>query len=142
MKAFEGVNMWRCEICGREFKNKNQSHSCKSFRTIDEYIAQFSPHDQNKLQVLRELINKLAPEAVEKMSWNMPTFFQYNNLVHFVMQKNHIGFHVGPTAVKAFENELLNFHFNKGTIHLPNDQAFPHQLIEKIVQSKVEMHAH
>lgn len=132
--------MWTCEVCGRKFKNKNQSHSCKSVRTIDEYIAQFYPNDQKKLQELREIIIKTAPEVIEKISWNMPTFFQSKNLVHFAMQKNHIGFHVGQTAVEAFEHELSNLHFSKGTIHLPIDQPFPLQLIERIVQFKIEMH--
>lgn len=132
--------MWRCEVCGREFKNKNQSHSCKSIHTIDEYIAQFSPNDQKKLQELRDIINNTAPVAEEKISWKMPTFFQNKNLVHFAMHKNHIGFYVGPTAVEAFKNELSNFYFFKGTIQLPNDQPLPHQLIKRIVQFKIAMH--
>lgn len=133
--------MWRCEVCGREFKNKNQSHSCKSIHSIDEYIAQFSSNDQNKLQELREIIQTAAPKAEEKISWNMPTFFLKKNLVHFAMQKNHIGFHVGPTAVEVFEHELSNLHFLKGTIQFPHNQSLPHQLIKEIVQFKIEMHA-
>lgn len=133
--------MWRCEICGREFKNKNQSHSCKAINTIDEYIAQFSLDDQKKLNELREIITKTAPEVEEKISWKMPTFFQNKNLVHFAMHKNHIGFYVGPTAVEAFETKLANFHFFKGTIQLPKDQPLPEKLIQEIVRFKIEMHA-
>lgn len=80
--------MWTCDICGRDFKNKNQSHSCKKIHTIDEYIAQFSSEQQSKLIELREIINEMAPEAKEKISWNMPTFAQNGgNLVHFASQK-------------------------------------------------------
>lgn len=133
--------MWTCKLCGREFKNQNQSHSCKSVSTIDEYIAQFSPDERKQLKELRGIINKTAPLAEEKISWNMPTFFQNKNLVHFAMHKNHIGFHVGPTAVDKFESELVDFHYSKGTIRLPIDQPLPHKLIKDIVQFKVERHA-
>ena len=133
--------MWTCGLCGREFKNKNQSHSCKSFSTIDEYIAQYTPAEQKQLNELRGIITKTAPLAEEKISWNMPTFFQNRNLVHFALNKSHIGFYVGPTAVEAFENELLNFHYFKGTIQLPHNEPLPQKLIEAIVKFKIEKHA-
>ena len=132
--------MWTCELCGREFKNKNQSHSCQSVSTIDEYIAQYSPDEQKKLQELRGIINQTAPLAKEKISWNMPTFFQNRNLVHFAMHKSHIGFYVGPTAVEIFENELTDFHYNKGTIRLPINEPLPNKLIQEIVRFKVKRH--
>ena len=133
--------MWTCELCGREFKNKNQSHSCKSFSTIDEYIGQYTPVEQEKLNELRGIITKTAPLAEEKISWNMPTFFQNRNLVHFAMNKSHIGFYVGPTAVEAFEKELSNFHYFKGTIRLPLNEPLPQKLIKAIVKFKIEKHA-
>ena len=133
--------MWKCEICSREFKNKNQPHSCKTIHTIDAYIALFPPKDQTRLKELREIINTAAPEAEEIIRWKMPTFFQNKNLVHFAMHKNHIGFYVGPTAVEFFENELSNFDFFKGTIQFSNNKPLPYKLIKAIVHFKIEMHA-
>lgn len=131
------IKVWTCDVCDREFKNKNQSHSCKSIHTIDEYITLFSSEQQSKLIELREIINKTAPKAKETIRWNMPTFTQNGNLVHFAMQKNHIGFHVGASTVQTFEDELLNYHSSKGTIHLPNDQLLPRELIQAIVRYRV-----
>lgn len=130
--------MWTCTVCGREFKRENQSHYCKSVNTIDEYIAQFSQQEQKKLQELRKMIKNISTKAEEKMSWKMPTFSQKGNVVHFAMHKNHIGFYVGSTAIKAFEDELANYKYAKGTIQLPKDQPLPKDLIEKIVQFNIE----
>lgn len=130
--------MWTCGVCGREFKKKNQSHYCKSINTIEAYIRLFSPEDQKMLKEIHEIIKKAAPEAEEKISWKMPTFVQNGNLVHFAMHKKHIGFYVGATTVKAFENELTNFKFSKGTIQLPKNQPLPHKLIKAIVLFNVE----
>lgn len=55
------------------------------FTTIDEYIALFPPEVQEILEQIRQTIRKAAPEAAEKISWQMPTFWQKENLVHFAV---------------------------------------------------------
>lgn len=133
------VKVWTCDICGRQFKNKNQSHSCKKTHTVDEYITLFSSEQQSKLTELREIIIQTAPDAKEQMKWNMPTFVQNGgNLVHFALQKNHIGLHVGVSTVQSFKDKLSNYNFSKGTIHFPNNQSLPRELIEAIVRFRVE----
>ena len=61
-------------------------------KTIDEYIAGFSPAIQAKLEKLRATIRKAAPKAEEAIKYMMPTFTLHGNLVHFAAFKNHIGF--------------------------------------------------
>ena len=51
--------------------------------SIDAYIATFPEEIQRKLQKLREVIQAAAPEATEKISYQMPTFYLNGNLVHF-----------------------------------------------------------
>lgn len=63
-----------------------------AFESIDAYIATFSPELQEKLQTIRSVIQESAPEATEKISYQMPTFDLHGNLVHFAAFKNHIGF--------------------------------------------------
>lgn len=60
--------------------------------TIDEYIRGFPRGVQKKLSELRATIRGAAPDAVEKISYRMPTFFQKTNLVHFAAYEHHIGF--------------------------------------------------
>lgn len=101
--------------------------------TIDEYIGQFEPTVQEKLQTLRQVIRKAAPEAQEKISWGMATFSLYGNLVHFAAAKHHIGFYPGASGVEAFADKLKGFETSKGTIRLPLDRSLPLELIEEIV---------
>ena len=73
--------MWKCHRCGREFKDTEQDHFCVKPNSIDEYIAA-QPEDMRPLlQNIREAIRAAAPEATEKISWQMPTFWQGENLV-------------------------------------------------------------
>lgn len=101
--------------------------------TIDQYIAQFPEPIQNMLQELRSVIAGVAPEASEKISWNMPTFYFHGNLVHFAAFKKHIGFFPASSGIQAFEHELSDFNYSKGTIQFPYGQPLPLDLVKRIV---------
>ena len=63
------------------------------FNSIDEYISLFPSEVQDILTTLRNVIKESAPEATEKISYQMPTFAIYGNLVHFAAYKKYIGFY-------------------------------------------------
>jgi uncharacterized protein YdhG (YjbR/CyaY superfamily) len=107
------------------------------FSSIDEYIATFPKEIQMKLEVVRATIKAAAPEAVEKISYQMPTFFLYGNLVHFAAFKNHIGFYPVPSGIQAFKEELSQYEGSKGAVRFPLDKPLPLELISKIVKYRV-----
>ena len=78
----------------------------KKVNSINEYIQSFPIEIQTILNELRTLIQKAAPEANEKMSYQIPTFYLNGNLVHFAAFKNHIGFYPTPSGISHF-SELL-----------------------------------
>ncbi|MFN3188836.1 MAG: iron chaperone, partial [Candidatus Paceibacteria bacterium] len=47
--------------------------------TVDEYILQFPVEVQAILQTLRKLVKDISPEAEEKMSYQMPTYYLKGN---------------------------------------------------------------
>jgi uncharacterized protein YdhG (YjbR/CyaY superfamily) len=108
------------------------------FKTIDEYIRTCPVELQVKLNELRELIQKNAPLAKEKISWGMPTFYQHGNLIHFYLHKHHIGLYPGAEAVEYFKDKLADYKTSKGAIQLPIDKPLPKALIEEIVKFNVK----
>lgn len=105
--------------------------------TISEYIAAFPVEIRNRLQAIRELIQDSAPQALEKISYAMPTFTLNGNLVHFAAFKNHIGFYPVPTGIEAFKKELSKYKMGKGSIQFPHTEPLPLELIRKIVKFRV-----
>jgi len=112
---------------------KNQG----GFTSIDEYIATFPENIQKILQELRAVIQTSAPDATEKISFQMPTFFLNGNLVHFAAFKHHIGFYPAPRGIEAFAQELAIYEGAKGSIRFPIDQPLPLELIGRIVKYRV-----
>lgn len=106
--------------------------------SIDEYIA-FSPEElRERLSLLRETIQKAAPEATETINYKIPTFKVNGNLVHFAGYKKHIGFYPAPSGIKKFEKELSPYPSAKGSVQFPHDQPLPLDLITRIVKFRVE----
>ncbi|MGI6758497.1 MAG: iron chaperone [Bacilli bacterium] len=107
-------------------------------KNIDDYIKGFSTEIQEKLQSIRKTIAEAAPEAIEKISYQMPTFYFHGNLVHFAAFKNHIGFYPAPSGIANFSDELLDYKTSKGAVQFPLDKPIPFDLISKIVKFRVK----
>ena len=107
-------------------------------KDIDEYIAGFPADVRERLEKMRAAIKNAAPQAEERISYRMPTFFLNGNLVYFAAFKNHIGFYPGAGAVESFKQELSIYRGAKGSVQLPMDQPIPTDLIERIVKFRIE----
>ena len=106
--------------------------------TIDDYIAQFPDDVQKILTGIREAILEAAPQAEEKISYNMPGFFLNGSyLVWFGAYKRHIGFYPKTPAMQAAIPELAGYKGTKGSVHFPLDQPVPYELIREIVQVRI-----
>jgi uncharacterized protein YdhG (YjbR/CyaY superfamily) len=101
--------------------------------TVDEYINEFSKEVQTILERIRDTIQKAAPNAIERISYQMPTYSLNGNLVHFAAHKKHIGFYPTPSAIKAFQKELSPYKGAKGSVQFPLDKPMPFDLVKRIV---------
>ena len=102
--------------------------------TIDAYIAMQDEAVQPRLQEVRDILRATLPEAQERMSWSMPTYWKGRNLIHFAASKKHLGLYPGGEATAVFAEELRDFDVSKGTIRIPWDRELPAALIQKIAQ--------
>ena len=108
------------------------------FTTIEEYFASFPPATRKKLKELRATIKKVAPEAEEMISYNMPAFKLLGVLVYFAGYKNHIGFYPTGSGIKAFTKELSGYKTSKGTVQFPLEENLPLALITRMVKFRVK----
>ncbi len=103
--------------------------------TVDEYIAAFPPEIRSILETIRATIRSAAPEARERMSYNMPTFALKRDIVHFGAFKTHIGL-FPPVRDPELERETLQYRGEKGNLRFPLDRPIPYALIGKIVRAR------
>jgi len=106
-------------------------------QTIDGYISGFPEDVRQILTHIRTVIKESAPQATEKISYQMPTFYLKGNLVHFAAFPNHIGFYPTPSGIEAFKDEIARYKWSKGAVQFPIDEPMPYDLIRRITQFRV-----
>jgi uncharacterized protein YdhG (YjbR/CyaY superfamily) len=110
----------------------------EKIKSIDEYIANFDAEIQKTLNELRSFIKSEVPEATEKISYGMPTFYLKGNLVHFAAFKDHYGFFPSPSGIDEFEKELSPYRSGKGTLRFSFKEQIPWDILKKVIRYRVE----
>lgn len=109
----------------------------EKFTTIDAYIASKDDVVREKLNTIRALIQELAPDGVEAISYGIPTFRLNGNLIHFAGYKGHIGLYPGAACIEQFTNLFRGYVYSKGTVQFPLNEPLPVELIRQIVLLRI-----
>lgn len=110
----------------------------KAIETVDEYCKQFPPAIQQRLNAIRAIIKKLAPEATEKISYRMPLYMLNKRLVYFAVHTHHIGLYPMASGIKQFANQLDKYVHATGSVQFPHNQPLPLSLITKIISFRIK----
>ena len=110
------------------------------YQTIDEYIQTFPKDIQEILEVIRQTIKEVIPEAEELISYQIPAFkLDGSYVIYFAGWKNHVSLYPVTDEVKEkFKKEISSYKTSKGTIQFPLDEPMPLKLITKITKLKVK----
>ncbi len=105
--------------------------------SIDEYIASSPPAVRPALEQIRATVAKAAPDATERISYRMPTFFQDGVLIHFAAFKAHIGIFPPVQGDARLLRDVARYAGPKGNLRLPLDEPIPLDLIRRIVAARL-----
>lgn len=103
--------------------------------TIDQYLAGFPEDQRCQLSQLRTSILTAVPEAEEKLSWGVPTYYFHGFLVQFAGYAKHLGFYSSPETICFFQEELKPYFTNtKNTVRFNMKDELPLPLIEAMTR--------
>ncbi|MGA2676859.1 MAG: DUF1801 domain-containing protein [Methanobacterium sp.] len=108
----------------------------KELKNFNDYKMDYPPEIQKRLEEIRQAVKSVVPEAKERISYNMPSFWFHGNLLYYGAFKNHIGFYpASKTVFEKFKDELKIYkQSGKGTVQFPHDKPIPLKLIQKIAK--------
>jgi len=111
------------------------------FTTVDEYISSFPEDVQKILEEIRGTIKAAAPEAKEKISYQIACFeLNGRNLIHFAGWKKHVSLYPVPAGSEAFNKEIAKYADGRGTVKFPLNKPLPLKLIEKAIKYRLADH--
>jgi uncharacterized protein YdhG (YjbR/CyaY superfamily) len=107
--------------------------------TIDEYLSVTPEPARSTLIQMREAIHAVLPEAVEAISYQIPTFkYRGNSIVAIAAFKNHCSlFPMSGAVIEKFKKDLERFHTSKGTLQFPVDKPLPPALMKKLIKARM-----
>ncbi len=103
--------------------------------TVDDYIASASPEVRERLEQIRSIVKRVAPDAVETISYQMPAFKEGRVFVYFAAFKKHIGIYPPVHGDEDLQERLLPYRGEKGNLRFPLSQPMPFDLIEDLVEA-------
>ena len=125
----------------KKVKSGNRSSAMKGRRAaknIDEYLARVPEPARGTLNRIRAAIRSAAPpDAIEAISYGMPTFKYKGPLMWFAAFSNHCSLFPTASVIEAFKNELKGFSTTKGTIQFTADKPLPTALVKRLVKARV-----
>jgi uncharacterized protein YdhG (YjbR/CyaY superfamily) len=109
---------------------------------VEGYLATVTPEARATLEKLRKTIKAMVPDAVEVISYDIPTFkLNGRMLVSYAAFKDHCSFFPGAAPIKAHEDELKSYVTSKGTIRFPTGKPLPATLVKKLVRTRIDENA-
>ena len=107
-------------------------------KDIDDYLAAVPKDARAFLEELRRTIRAVAPEAVEVISYGIPTFKYLGPLVGFGAFKHHCSlFVLSGTFLDKHRDEVKDYETAKSAIHFRIDKPLPAALVKKLVLARV-----
>lgn len=112
----------------------------KKYESVDQYLEDFQGETRTRLDQLRSLIKKIAPEATERISYNIPAgFIGKTMVVYYSGYANHVSLYPGRIASEALDPELQPYFSGKSTLKFPNDQPLPIKAIENYINTRANI---
>jgi uncharacterized protein YdhG (YjbR/CyaY superfamily) len=108
------------------------------YLTVEDYIGALPVSAQKFAVDLRETILAVAPNAVEEIRYDMPSFrVGKSTVVYFACWKKHAGLYPIYKGDEAFEAEVGPYRAKKDTVQLLYSEPLPRTLLTKIVRSQL-----
>lgn len=116
---------------------KSESSTAKDH---DDYLARVPGEFRAALEKLRQTIRSTVPEAIEVISYQIPTFkLNGRMLVSYAAFSDHCSFFPGAGPIDEYKSELKSFQTSKGTIRFTPSKPLSAALVKKLVKTRIRL---
>ena len=107
---------------------------------MDDYLGGLPPEQRDALARVRVVVEKVAPEAEEGVSYGMPAYLHGGRpLLGLRKAKSHLSvFPFSPAAIEAVADRLDGFDISKGTIRFTPDAPVPDEVLADLVRARMQ----
>ncbi len=114
----------------------------RAAQDVDDYLSRLPEDSRAALESIRRTIRSVVPDAVEVISYQIPTF-KHNGrmLVSYAAFREHCSFFPGAEPIEIHRDELKPYRTSKGTIRFAAEKPLPAALVRKLVRTRLNQNA-
>lgn len=107
---------------------------------VADYLSRVPKPQREALEKLRDTIKSIAPDAIEVISYEIPTFkLDGRMLVSYAAFKKHCSFFPGAGPIEMHAKDLKSFQTSKGTIQFTPEHPLSTTLVKKLVKTRIRL---
>lgn len=112
----------------------------KKYSSVNEYFSDFNGETRARLESLRDLIRRIAPESTERISYNIPAaFIGKTIIVYYSGYAHHVSIYPGHIQSEDLDPKLQSYLSGKSTLKFPNNQPLPMNEIEHYITMRASL---
>ena len=109
-------------------------------KDVPTYLAGVPTDQRASLEKLRQTIKSVVPNAVEVISYGIPTFkLDGRMLVSYAAFSEHCSFFPGAGPIDIHQDELKPFQTSKGTVRFTTAKPLSSTLIKKLLKTRIRL---
>ena len=105
---------------------------------IDNYIENFPEDIKEILNKIRQIGKKLAPNAIEKISYQIPSFHENGIVFYYAAFKKHFSIFPPIKGDAELLEKVKPYANPKGNLLFKYKNPIPYDLIEKVVLQRIK----
>jgi uncharacterized protein YdhG (YjbR/CyaY superfamily) len=108
-------------------------------KSVEDYLESIPENARGALENLRKIIKKAVPDAVEIISYQIPTF-KHNGkgLVAYYAHKNHCSLHLmSKSLMSVYKEELKSYDTTKASIHFTLEHPLSAALVNRLIKERI-----
>ncbi len=110
--------------------------------SVEDYFERLGDLQRPHLEALRQMSREAAPEARERLKWNLPVYVRGENTSLWMLQnfKSHCSLRFPPPffADHKAEVEEAGFEAGSGFVKLPYRKELPADLLKALMSARVD----
>ena len=109
-------------------------------KEIDQFLARYDDVQRETLEIVRQRILEIIPDAQQCIKYGIPTFaINGRGVAGIAGNKNSCSFYPYSGSVLSQFPELANWSQTKSALHFPNDKPLSRTLIRKLIKARLKL---
>ncbi|MGZ8844602.1 MAG: iron chaperone [Pyrinomonadaceae bacterium] len=117
-----------------------KSEKSATAKDVNAYLARVPADARASLEKLRQTIKSAVPDAVEVISYGIPTFRRDGRmLVSYAAFSEHCSFFPGAGPIDVHQDELKSFQTSKGTVRFTTAKPLSSTMVKKLLKTRIRL---